>query len=169
MMKRALSIFLTCVFLLGMLPTSALAAEADSGGLCPHHQEHSFEDCGYMEAMEGQPCGHVHDGDCGYVEAAEEIPCDMDCNETGEDSQIIHAEGCGYVPEVAPSRPRRTSPPTAAPGRRPSLPPLARRGRNCPIRMPCSLIPPALKRRRTRWRRWTGRLEMNCLRPWRVW
>lgn len=54
-----------------------------------------------MEAMEGQPCGHVHDGDCGYVEAAEEIPCDMDCNETGEDSQIIHAEGCGYVPEVA--------------------------------------------------------------------
>ena len=91
MMKRALSIFLTCVFLLGMLPTSALAAEADSGGLCPHHQEHSFEDCGYMEAMEGQPCGHVHDGDCG----------DMDCNETGEDSQIIHAEGCGYVPEVA--------------------------------------------------------------------
>ena len=100
-MKRALSIFLTCVFLLGMLPTSALAAEADSGGLCPHHQEHSFEDCGYVDAVEGQPCGHVHDGDCGFVEAAEEIPCDMDCNGTGEDGQIIHAEGCAYSPAVA--------------------------------------------------------------------
>lgn len=59
MMKRALSIFLTGVFLLGLLPTAALAAEPDSGGLCPHHQEHSFEDCGYMEAIVGQPCGYV--------------------------------------------------------------------------------------------------------------
>ena len=99
-MKRALSIFLTCVFLLGLLPTAALAAEPDSGGLCPHHQKHSFEDCGFIEAVEGQPCGHVHDGDCGFVEAAEEIPCDMDCNGTGEDGQIVHAEDCAYVPEV---------------------------------------------------------------------
>ena len=53
-----------------------------------------------MEAIVGQPCGHIHGGDCGYVEAAEEIPCDMDCNGTGEDGQIIHGEGCGYVPEV---------------------------------------------------------------------
>jgi hypothetical protein len=99
-MKRVFAIFLTCVFLLGLLPTAALAAEPDTGGLCPHHQEHSYELCGYMEAMEGQPCGHIHGGDCGYVEAAEEIPCDMDCNETGEDSQIIHSEGCAYAPEV---------------------------------------------------------------------
>ena len=65
MMKRALSIFLTGVFLLGLLPASALAAEANTGGLCPHHQEHSFEDCGFIEAVEGHPCGHVHDGGCG--------------------------------------------------------------------------------------------------------
>ena len=59
MMKRALSIFLTCVFVLGLLPTAALAAEPDSGGLCPHHQEHSFEDCGFIETVKGQPCGYV--------------------------------------------------------------------------------------------------------------
>ena len=99
MMKRALSIFLACVFVLGLFPTAALAAEEDSGGLCPHHQEHT-EDCGYVDAVEGQPCGHVHDGDCGFVEAVPEVLCDMDCNETGEDGQIIHGEGCGYVPEV---------------------------------------------------------------------
>ena len=53
-----------------------------------------------MEAIVGQPCGHIHDGTCGYVEAAEEISCDMDCNETSEDCQIIHGEDCGYVLEV---------------------------------------------------------------------
>ena len=100
MMKRALSIFLTGVFLLGLLPTAALAAEPDSGGLCPHHQEHSFEDCGFIEAVEGQPCGHIHDVDCGYVEAAEEIPCNMDCAEPNEGGQIVHGEGCAYAPEV---------------------------------------------------------------------
>lgn len=98
MMKRVFAIFLTCVFLLGLLPTSALAAESDSGGLCPHHQEHSYEICGYMESVEDQPCGHIHDGVCGYVEAEEEIPCNMDCAETGEDGQIIHGEGCVYAP-----------------------------------------------------------------------
>ena len=99
-MKRVLAIFLTCVFLLGLLPTSALAAEPDTEGLCPHHQEHSYEVCGYIEAVEGQPCGHVHDGDCGYVEAAEEVPCDMGCADTDGDGQIVHAEGCAYAPAV---------------------------------------------------------------------
>ena len=61
-MKRILSVCLTCALLLGMLPLPALALEPDSEGLCPHHTEHSYEVCGYMEAVEGQPCGHVHDG-----------------------------------------------------------------------------------------------------------
>ena len=59
MMKRALSIFLACVFVLGLFPTAALAAEEDSGGLCPHHQEHT-EDCGYVDAVEGQQIGRAH-------------------------------------------------------------------------------------------------------------
>ena len=61
-MKRAFAFFLACVFLLGLLPASALAAEPDTGGLCPHHLEHSYEVCGYIEAVEGHPCGHVHEG-----------------------------------------------------------------------------------------------------------
>ena len=100
-MKRVFAIFLTCVFLLGLLPTSALAAEPDTGGLCPHHQEHSYEVCGYIEAVEGHPCAHVHDGSCGYVEAVSEVPCDMGCSEIGGDGQIIHAGDCAYSPAVA--------------------------------------------------------------------
>ena len=99
MKRRLFSLLLTGAMLLSMCPPG-LALEAEAGGLCPHHQEHSFEVCGYVEAVEGQPCGHVHDGDCGFVEAAEEILCDMDCSETGEDGQIIHGEGCGYAPEA---------------------------------------------------------------------
>lgn len=47
---------------------------------CEHHPEHT-EECGYVEAVEGQPCTHVHDGECGYVkpveavEAVEGQPC----------------------------------------------------------------------------------------------
>ena len=97
-MKRILSVCLTCALLLGMLPLPALALEPDSEGLCPHHTEHSYEVCGYMEAVEGQPCGHVHDGDCGFAEAVAEIPCDMGCAEAGEDGQTVHDEGCAYTP-----------------------------------------------------------------------
>ena len=97
-MKRILSVCLTCALLLGMLPLPALALEPDSEGLCPHHTEHSYEVCGYMEAVEGQPCGHVHDGDCGFAEAVAEIPCDMGCAEAGEDGQTVHAGDCAYTP-----------------------------------------------------------------------
>ena len=97
-MKRVLAVFLTCVFVLGLLPLPAFALETDSGGLCPHHTEHSYEVCGYIEAVEGQPCGHVHNGDCGFAEAAEEIPCDMGCAEAGENGQTVHDEGCAYTP-----------------------------------------------------------------------
>ena len=97
-MKRVLAVFLTCVFVLGLLPLPTFALETDSGGLCPHHTEHSYEVCGYIESVEGQPCGHVHNGDCGFAEAAEEIPCDMGCAEAGEDGQTVHDEGCAYTP-----------------------------------------------------------------------
>lgn len=98
MEKRLLAGFLTAAMLVSLFPLSALAAEADAGGLCPHHTEHSFEDCGYIEAVEGQSCGHVHDGDCGYVEAVPEVPCNMGCAETNGDGQIIHSGDCAYTP-----------------------------------------------------------------------
>ena len=101
MKRRLFSLLLTGAMLLSMCPPAAAAGpDGMTGGLCPHHQEHSYEVCGYVETVEGQPCGHVHDGDCGYVEAVPEVPCNMGCAETGEDGQIIHAEGCAYTPTV---------------------------------------------------------------------
>ena len=58
-MKRRLFSLLLCGAMLLSMCLPGLALEADTGGLCPHHQEHSFEDCCYMEAVEGQPCGYV--------------------------------------------------------------------------------------------------------------
>ncbi|MEY8233338.1 S-layer homology domain-containing protein [Oscillospiraceae bacterium 50-16] len=102
MKKRLLACLMTAVMLVSLFPLPALAAEAEpyTGGLCHHHQEHSYEVCGYVEAVEGQPCGHVHDGDCGYVEAVPEVPCDMDCAETDGDGQIVHNQGCADTPAV---------------------------------------------------------------------
>lgn len=42
---------------------------AYTGGICEHHLEHT-EDCGYVEAVEGQPCQHEHDSGCGYSEGS---------------------------------------------------------------------------------------------------
>lgn len=36
---------------------------AYTGGICEHHLEHT-EDCGYVEAVEGQPCQHEHTEEC---------------------------------------------------------------------------------------------------------
>ena len=60
MKKRLLACLLTAAMLTSLFPLSALAveAEANTGDLCPHHQEHT-EDCGFIEAVEGQPCGYV--------------------------------------------------------------------------------------------------------------
>lgn len=102
MKKRLLACLLTAAMLVSLFPLPALAAEAEpyTGGLCPHHTEHSYEVCGYIEAVEGQLCGHVHNGACGYVEAVPEVPCDMDCAETDGDGQIVHNQGCAYTPAV---------------------------------------------------------------------
>ena len=101
MKKRLLACLLTAAMLVSLFPLPVLAAEAEpyTGGLCPHHQEHT-EDCGYIEAVEGKSCGHIHDGGCGFVEAVPEVPCDMDCAETREDGQIVHGGDCAYTPEV---------------------------------------------------------------------
>ena len=68
MKKRILSILLLCCMVLTMLPTTAFAADGETGarssvtgGLCEHHPEHD-EACGYTpqtEDVAGTPCGHV--------------------------------------------------------------------------------------------------------------
>ena len=60
MKRRLFSLLLCGVMLFSMCtPAAALEQTGSTGGLCPHHQEHSYEVCGYIEAMEGQPCGYV--------------------------------------------------------------------------------------------------------------
>ena len=118
--KRWLAMVLCLCMIFPSAGTFASAAEksAYTGGLCEHHPEHTPE-CGYTEAVEGQPCAHVHDESCGYSEPTEEIPCthshdescgyqaavaeipcDKGCTNTDENGNIIHQEGCAYQPAV---------------------------------------------------------------------
>lgn len=118
--KRWLAAVLCLCLLFPSAVTLVSAAEepAYTGGPCEHHTEHTAE-CGYVEAVEGQPCPHVHDENCGYQEpteeipcdhvhdencgyqaATEEIPCDKGCTDDDGDGNIDHQEGCAYQPAV---------------------------------------------------------------------
>ena len=114
---RGLSLLLCAVLLAGQ-PGTTIYAEgtaSDTEGLCEHHPEHTTE-CGYVEAVEGHRCEHVHtDGCytdeliCGYDDEDMELATDsdaahehtpkcykLDCpHERGE-----HDEDCGYVEAV---------------------------------------------------------------------
>ena len=70
MKKRILSILLVCCMVLTLLPTTAFAAEGETGarasnpgGLCEHHPEHD-EACGYTEGTAEIPCSHEHTEEC---------------------------------------------------------------------------------------------------------
>ena len=70
MKKRILSILLVCCMVLTLLPTTAFAAEVETGarasnpgGLCEHHPEHD-EACGYTEGTAEIPCSHEHTEEC---------------------------------------------------------------------------------------------------------
>lgn len=114
---RGLSLLLCAVLLAGQLGTTIYAegTASDTEGLCEHHPEHTAE-CGYVEAVEGHRCEHVHtDGCytdqliCGYEEENMESASDgdaahehtqecyeLDCpHERGE-----HNEDCGYKKAV---------------------------------------------------------------------
>ena len=114
---RGLSLFLCAVLLAGQLGTTIYAegTASDTEGLCEHHPEHTAE-CGYVEAVEGHRCEHIHTDDCytdklvcGYEEENMEPAPDsdaahehtkecyeLDCpHERGE-----HDEDCGYKETV---------------------------------------------------------------------
>ncbi len=97
MAKRWLAVILCLCMIFPSAVTLVSAAEepAYTGGPCEHHTEHTAE-CGYVEAVEGQLCTHVHDGNCGYQEPTEEIPCDKGCTDDDGDGNIDHQEGCAY-------------------------------------------------------------------------
>ena len=98
--KRALALCLSLALLVGLLPAAAFAAE--EGPPCENHPTH--EGCGYVAAVEGQPCKHElgeHDAACGWTEGTPEIPCDLGCAELDESGAVLHREGCAYTPAVA--------------------------------------------------------------------
>ena len=67
MRKRFLSLLCIFALLMGLMPTMAFAADADSStygnGLCEHHTQHTA-DCGYTEGTAEIPCSHEHTEDC---------------------------------------------------------------------------------------------------------
>lgn len=87
-----------------------------TGGLCPHHTEHTAE-CGYAEASEGADCGHEHTEDCYIITENCVHICDESCTDpcthacTEESGCItktlncshVHDELCGYKEETAGS------------------------------------------------------------------
>lgn len=97
--KRMLAMVLCAAMLfsgLGTMGITAFATEPEAAenvnaaeGLCEHHPEHT-PDCGYVEAVEGQPCNHVHDDQCGYTGDTR----------GGDICNHIHDENCGYVEAV---------------------------------------------------------------------
>ncbi len=107
--KKIWSLALCLCMIVSCLPVSAFA-EADSG-LCEHHHEHTAE-CGYVAAVEGQPCTHVHTDDCysiaqcahehnescGYSEGTPASECTHECGEKCAEGCIHeHDDTCGYA------------------------------------------------------------------------
>ena len=58
--RRLLSLALSIVMVLSLLPIPSIAVEGD--GLCEHHTAH--ENCGYVAAVEGHDCAHVCGDEC---------------------------------------------------------------------------------------------------------
>ena len=59
--KRLLSGILACLLVAEYIPAPAFASAEE--GLCEHHTFHTAE-CGYLAAVEGHECGHVHTEEC---------------------------------------------------------------------------------------------------------
>ena len=59
--KRIAALLMAGAMVCSTLPVNVLAVENSNqnvGGLCEHHTEHNA-DCGYIEGIEGTPCGYV--------------------------------------------------------------------------------------------------------------
>ena len=97
MPRRLLSLVLSVVMVLSLLPMPSFAAEGD--GLCEHHPAHTPE-CGYVAAVAGQPCTHVCGDDCLTLTTActhvHEAACygDAVLPDEGEDKT---ADACAHI------------------------------------------------------------------------
>ena len=97
--KRALA-FLLCLCMLSSylaLPGPLAAGLGGAGsGLCPHHTEHDAN-CGYVEAVAGQPCAHIHDESCGFYASGEESPDANDAEADVQDEDVYGVEDDAQV------------------------------------------------------------------------
>ena len=76
--KRLLSLLLSVVMIMTMLPSTPLTAfAAADDNLCEHHTEHTA-DCHYAEAVAGSSCTHEHSEDC-YAIVSCLHTCGDDC------------------------------------------------------------------------------------------
>ena len=102
MWKRVVCLAICGVIILGYVPISAAAEEAE--GLCEYHISHDFDVCGFTVQSDEKPCNHVCDegcitevircahehseeAGCRFVEAQAEQVCGHTCS----------VESCGYV------------------------------------------------------------------------
>ena len=75
--SRWLSVLLCVCIILPDLNGFTLAAQIDGqDGLCEHHPAHSA-DCGFVEAVEGRPCAHVHSEEYGCTEGPLPASCGL--------------------------------------------------------------------------------------------
>ncbi len=113
--KKTVSLLLAVLMVMTMLPVTAIAEEIENLG-CTHHPFHNDE-CGYIEAAEEVPCGHIcseecgeectheHDEVCGYAPAVLGEECSFHCEICEADvvysDEIFHFSGNSFIPETA--------------------------------------------------------------------
>lgn len=113
--KRSLCLLLASAMLAGYLPGALSVSAAQEDGLCQiHHAAHDESVCGYAEAVEGVPCGHMHEQTC-YVlvqcchscteecedPCAHECTVDSGCVKMELDCRHDHDDACGYTEGTA--------------------------------------------------------------------
>ena len=84
--KRVLSVLLTVVVLLTTSGFGNISIRASAAEVCTHVHD---ENCGYVEAQEGEPCTHICTEESGCITNIEETNCIH-----------IHDEECGYKADV---------------------------------------------------------------------
>lgn len=89
--RKRLALLLSLTMCVSLLGTAASAVEGNGEGEqhlagCGYQCTHTEHDdsCGYVAAVEGVPCGHIHDENCGWSE------------ETPDGCAHIHDDTCGY-------------------------------------------------------------------------
>ena len=109
--KRGLALLLSVAMVFSMSTVNVFATESgvpigassivDSStpAVCENHKEHD-EDCGYAEAVDGTPCGHLNED--GSYSCAPILDSDVsDDNATPSDADMEyvcdHTDGCGYT------------------------------------------------------------------------